>query len=121
MSEMLAWRLAETPWQDRSNPVTGAPYQSARLFKDKDTGAELMFVHYPVGSMTTLHDHPCGHGLLVISGQLVTQSGNFGPGDMVWYPEGTVGSHGASTDGPVTAMLFTNKTFAIRHLSDFTG
>jgi hypothetical protein len=62
------------------------------------------------------HAHPCAHGLLVNSGELETQGGNFGPGDMVWYPEGDVGTHGASSRGPVTALLFTNKPFGIRYI-----
>lgn len=113
---MQVWRLDETPWQDRSNPVTGAPYRATRLLKEPETGMEAIMVQYPAGSVTPAHDHPCGHGLLLISGQLVTQSGRYGPGDLVWYPEGCIGSHGASDEGPVTALLFTNKAFAVRHL-----
>jgi quercetin dioxygenase-like cupin family protein len=120
MKQMQAWRLAETAWSDRVNPVTGASYRVARLVKDPETGAEAMLVHYPAASVTPLHDHPCGHGLLVIVGTLVTQSGTYGPGDLVWYPEGTSGTHGAGPDGPLTVLLFTNKPFAIRYLDNFT-
>jgi quercetin dioxygenase-like cupin family protein len=121
MPDMLAFRLAETPWYDRTNPVTGAPYQSARLLKDAETGVEAIFVRYPAGSVTEDHTHPCAHGLLVISGQLQTQDGLFGPGDLVWYPEGSIGRHGATAEGPVTALLFTNKAFAVTHLPRATG
>lgn len=104
---MQAWRLSDVAWQDR------AGHQSARLVKDSDTGAEAILVRYPSGSVSPAHTHPCAHGLLVIEGRLFTQSGEFGPGDLVWYPEGAVGSHGATAKGPVTVLLFTNKPFAI--------
>ena len=113
---MQAWRLADTPWMDRTNPVTGLPYQSARLMQDADTGVEVIMVHYPAGSVTPLHEHTCGHGLLVIAGVLETQDGAFGPGDLVWYPEGSVGTHGAGAEVSATALLFTNKAFGIRYL-----
>jgi quercetin dioxygenase-like cupin family protein len=113
---MQAWRLAEIPWMDRTNPVTGLPYKSARLMQDADTGMEAIMVDYPAGSMTPLHEHTCGHGLLVIAGLLETQDGKFGPGDLVWYPEGSVGTHGAGAEVPVKALLFTNNAFGIRYL-----
>ena len=113
---MQAWRLDDTPWMDRTNPVTGLPYQSARLIQDADTGMEVIMVHYPAGSVTPLHEHTCGHGLLIIAGVLETQDGTFGPGDLVWYPEGSVGTHGAGAEAGATALLFTNKAFGIHYL-----
>ncbi len=113
---MQSWRLVDTQWEDRINPVSGRPYQAVRQIKDVDTGMEVFMVRYPAGTVTPLHAHPCGHGLLVISGELETQSGSFGPGDMVWYPEGSIGTHGASSQGPMTALLFTNKAFGIRYI-----
>ncbi len=118
---MRAWRMADTPWADRINPVTRLPYKSARLLQDPDTGLEAIMVHYPAGSMTPLHSHSCGHGLLVIAGHLETQDGTFGPGDLVWYPEGSLGTHGAGLKEPVTALLFTNKAFGIRYMDETGG
>jgi quercetin dioxygenase-like cupin family protein len=115
-SPMQGWRLEDTPWNARINPVTGKPYESVRLMQDADTGAEVFMVRYPPGSVTPPHFHPCGHGLLVISGKLGTQDGTFGEGDLVWFPEGTVGTHGAGSDGPVVALLFTNKAFGITYV-----
>lgn len=84
--------------------------------QDAESNMEVFMVQYPAGTMTPLHHHPCGHGLLVISGHLETQDGTFAPGDFVWYPEGSVGTHGASAEGAVTALLFTNKAFGIHYL-----
>ncbi len=121
MSEMQAFRLAEAPWADRVNPVNGAPYLVARLVKDAETGMEAMLVRYPAGSFSPQHSHPCAHGLLVITGRLRTQAGEFGPGDLVWYPEGCLGLHGATADEAVTVLLFTNKPFAVTYTSHVTG
>ena len=111
---MLEFRLTDTDWQDRTNPE-GDPYQTARLFSDADTGMATIYVRYPAGSVTPDHTHPCGHGLLVIEGRLLTQTGSFGPGDLVWYSEGSIGHHGATADGPVTTLLFTNRAIAISY------
>lgn len=105
--------MAEAAWQDRVNPVTGAPYRSARLVKAEGTGAEAILVRYPAGSVTPDHNHPCAHGLMVLSGRLLTQDGTFGPGDMVWYAAGEWGSHGATAEGEVTALLFTDGPFRV--------
>jgi quercetin dioxygenase-like cupin family protein len=107
---MQAWRLDEVTWNAREG------HQSARLSKDPETGAEAILVRYPTGSVTPDHSHPCAHGLLVIEGQLFTQDGIFGPGDLVWYAEGDIGQHGATAAGPVTVLLFTNKAFGISYL-----
>jgi quercetin dioxygenase-like cupin family protein len=107
---MQAWRLADVAWQHREG------HNSARLLQDPETGGEAILVRYPAGSVTPDHHHPCAHGLLVIEGQLFTQDGIFGPGDLVWYPQGTEGSHGATAAGPVTVLLFTNKAFGITYL-----
>jgi len=111
--QMQAIRLADLTFNRRQNPVTGKSYDTARVLKDEETGLEAIYVHYPAGAVTPAHTHPCAHGLLVISGLLHTQSGQFGPGDLVWYPEGSIGEHGATAKEPVTALLFTNKPFGI--------
>lgn len=107
---MQSWRLNDIPWRDREG------HQSARLLQDPETGAEAILVRYPAGSVTPDHTHPCAHGLVVLAGQLATQGGIFGPGDVVWYPEGSPGHHGATKAGPCTVLLFTNKAFAITYL-----
>lgn len=112
---MEAWRAAEALWVARENPVTGARYDIARLMKDAETGMELIRVRYPAGSVTPDHRHPCAHGMIVLEGQLQTQSGVFGPGDVIWYPEGEWGSHGATALGPVVALIISNKPFSVEY------
>lgn len=115
---MLSFRVTETDWKTRQSPADGGVYFSARLLKDV-TGAEIIRVHYPAGSITPPHTHPCAHALIVLSGTLFTQDGMFGSGDVVWYPEGSIGSHGATGDGPVFALIVSNKPFAVDYLIDY--
>ena len=74
-----------------------------------ETGMEIRLVRYPAGVINPPHTHPCGHGMYVLEGTLVTHRGSFGPGSFVWFPEGEVMEHGASADGDVTVVFITNK------------
>jgi quercetin dioxygenase-like cupin family protein len=111
--KMSSYLDADMPWEDVFNPVTGKTIQRKHFLKDSDTGMEVMVVRYPTGTITPKHTHPCAHGLYVLSGKLYTHEGLFGPGDFVWYPEGNVGEHGATDEGPVTLVFVTNKSFDI--------
>ena len=104
----------EMPWEDVFNPVTGKTIQRKHFLKDPDTGMDVMVVRYPAGVFTPRHTHPCAHGLYVVSGKLYTHDGTYGPGDFVWYPEGMIGEHGATAEGPVTLVFMTNKPFDIK-------
>jgi hypothetical protein len=56
--------------------------------------------------------------MYVIDGTLVTHSGRFGPGSLVWFDEGSVMQHGASAESQVTVLFITNKPFNINYLED---
>lgn len=71
-TQMQARRLADVAWQDRPR------HHSARLVKDGETGAEVILVRCPAGNVTPDHTHPCAHGLPVIKGRLIAQSGSRG-------------------------------------------
>jgi len=111
--KMLAFKPDAMPWEDLVNPVTGKTFHRKHLLNDPDTGMEVMLVRYPTGVVTPKHTHPCAHGLYVVSGKLYTHDGLYDPGEFVWYPEGVVGEHGATHEGPVTLLFFTNKPFDI--------
>jgi hypothetical protein len=51
----------------------------------------------------------------VLEGTLRTHAGTFGPGNLVWFPEGMLMEHGATEDGDMTALFITNKPFDIRY------
>ena len=78
-------------------------------------GMLVRLVKYPAGVINPRHTHPCGHGMYVLEGTLVTHKGNFGPGSFVWFPEGEVMEHGASGAGDVTVVFITNKPFEIHY------
>jgi quercetin dioxygenase-like cupin family protein len=111
--KMTSYLDSNMPWEDVLNPVTGKTIQRKHFLQDADTGMEVMVVKYPTGVITPKHTHPCAHGLYVVSGKLYTHDGIYGPGDFVWYPEGVIGEHGATDDGPVTLVFMTNKPFDI--------
>jgi quercetin dioxygenase-like cupin family protein len=111
--EFYAIDTAQRPWEERFNDKIGRALYRKDLYTDPQTGAEVRLVRYPAGVVNPRHTHPCGHGMYVLEGTLVTHKGAFGPGTFVWFPEGEVMEHGASADGDVTVLFVTNKRFRI--------
>jgi quercetin dioxygenase-like cupin family protein len=106
----------EQPWEDRYNEKLGRTLYRKMLYTDPETGAEIRLVRYPAGVINPAHTHPCGHGMYVLEGTLVTHRGSYGPGTFVWFPEGEVMEHGASTDADVVVVFITNKGFRIDYV-----
>lgn len=104
------------PWEEVFNEHVGATILRKELFSDPDTGMMVRLVRYPAGVINPRHTHPCGHGMYVLEGTLVTHQGTYGPGSFVWFPEGQVMEHGASAEGDVTVVFITNKPFRIDYL-----
>ena len=104
------------PWEERFNEKIGRSLFRKVLYTDPDNGAEVRLVRYPAGVINPRHTHPCGHGMFVLEGQLVTHKGTFGPGSFVWFPEGEIMEHGASADGDVVVLFITNKAFRIDYV-----
>ncbi len=107
---------SQAPWQERFNERIGAAILRKDLYTDPESGAEIRLVHYPAGVMNPRHTHPCGHGMYVLEGTLVTHKGSFGPGTFVWFPEGEVMEHGAGAAGGVTVVFVTNKRFRMDYV-----
>ena len=117
-TSLLAIDATTLPWEERFNEKLGRALYRKELFKDPETGMEVRLVRYPAGAINVRHTHPCGHGMYVLEGTLVTHAGRFGPGCFVWFPEGEVMEHGAAADGDVTVVFVTNKSFRIDYLND---
>lgn len=113
LAGMTATDSARLPWQERFNEKLGRSLYRKELYTDPETGMEIRLVRYPAGVVNPHHTHPCGHGMYVLEGMLVTHQGRFGPGTFVWFPEGEVMEHGASAEGDVTVVFITNKPFRI--------
>ena len=105
-----------TPWEERFNEHLQRVIPRKDLFQDPETGMEIRLVRYPAGLVNPLHTHPCGHGMYVLEGTLVTHRGTFGPGSFVWFPEGEPMEHGASAERDVVVLFITNKPFRIDYL-----
>lgn len=112
----VACDTAQMPWEERFNEKIGRALFRKTLYTDSETGMEIRLVRYPAGVINPLHTHPCGHGIYVLEGTLVTHQGRFGPGHFVWFPEGEAMEHGASDDGDVIAVFITNKKFRIDYV-----
>src|SRR5262249_11173949 len=82
--EFHAIDTTAVPWEERFNPKLGRAILRKDLYTDPQTGAEIRLVRYPAGLVNPAHTHPCGHGLYVLEGNLVTHKGTFGPGTFVW-------------------------------------
>jgi len=106
----------QMPWEERFNEHVGKALFRKELFEDPQSGVLVRLVRYPAGVINPTHTHPCGHGMFVLEGTLVTHRGRFSPGTFVWFPEGQVMEHGASADGDVTVVFITNKAFRIDYV-----
>ena len=114
--EFFAIDTSKMKWEERPNERLARPVLRKMLYTDPETGGEIRIVRYPAGVINPLHTHPCGHGMYVLEGQLVTNHGTFGPGHFVWFPEGDEMEHGASANGDTTVLFVTNKAFRIDYL-----
>jgi quercetin dioxygenase-like cupin family protein len=110
---MIVVNTHEIPWSARFNEKIGRDLFRKDLYQDAETGMEIRLVRYPAGVINPRHTHPCGHGMYVLEGNLVTHAGTFGPGTFVWFPEAEFMEHGASAEGDVTVLFITNKPFRI--------
>ncbi len=114
--ELIAIDTTAMPWEERFNERIGRALFRKNLYTDPETGMEIRLVRYPAGVINPRHTHPCGHGMYVLEGTLVTHAGRYGPGSFVWFPEGQLMEHGASADGDVTVVFITNKSFRIDYV-----
>jgi len=117
-SKLIVIDTHTMPWEERFNERIGRALFRKELYTDPETSALIRLVRYPAGVINPKHTHPCRHGMYVLEGKLVTHVGTFGPGTFVWFPEGEVMEHGASTDGDVTVLFVTNKAFRIDYVDE---
>src|SRR6476619_2146990 len=90
MSDRVFFSVDATsvPWAERFSAEIGTAIYRKELFSDPDTGMLVRLVRYPAGVINPAHTHPCGHGMYVLEGTLVTHAGSYPPGSFVWFPEG---------------------------------
>src|SRR3569833_1222628 len=110
-SEVFSIDTNKQPWKIRELAEIDASFLAKLLVADSETGMSVSKVRYQAGFTNISHWHKCAHGMYVLDGVLVTSAGSFGPGNFVWFPEGTTMSHGALSDNDVTFLFITNKPF----------
>jgi len=104
-------------WEKRWSEYNQTNMLFKMLIKDDDTGMMIRRIIYPKGYNTRWHTHPCSHGIYVLSGNLKTDKGVYGPGSFVWFPEGVLAEHGSTQEEDVDILFINNKEFAI-HFQD---
>ena len=67
------------PWEEFTTKRVKQTLYRKFLFSDPETGALFAIMRYPAGVMNPSHTHPCGHGMYILEGRLVTHRGEFGP------------------------------------------
>ena len=105
-------------WEERPREAVHASSYRKKLYEDPETGMNFHVRKYPAGFMVTTHVHQCSHGLYVLSGHLKTNTGVYGPGTLIWYPEGIVAEHGATDTEDVVCLFINNKPFQITYLDE---
>lgn len=119
---MIAGRIeavnpSDIEWTEVLMEQIGRPFYVKLLLNEPDTGMSVTLLRYPAGLINPHHTHPCGHGMYVLEGKLVTHRGEFGPGTFVWFPEGDPMQHGASAEGDMIALFITNKPFSVDYVT----
>jgi len=82
-------------WEERFNDKAGGVILRKELFSDPETGMLVRLVRYPAGLINPRHTHPCGHGMYVLEGQLVTHMARMVQAVSSGFPEGEIMEHGA--------------------------
>jgi quercetin dioxygenase-like cupin family protein len=108
---------SDIEWTEMLLAQIGRPFYVRPLLDEPETGMSVVMLRYPAGFTNPHHTHPCGHGMYVLEGKLVTHRGEFGPGMFVWFPEGEPMQHGASPDADMVALFITNKPFSIDYVA----
>ena len=119
-SEVFSIDTNKQPWDLREVVELDASFPVKLLVADSETGMRVLKIRYQAGFTNISHWHNCAHGMYVLDGVLVTSAGSFGPGNFVWFPEGTTMFHGAQSDNDVTFLFITNKAFDI-HFTHIEG
>ena len=112
---------SDLEWSESPVAHIGQSFFIKPLLNEPDTGMGIVMLRYPAGFTNPHHTHPCGHGIYVLEGKLVTHRGEFGPGTFVWFPEGEPMQHGASPDQDMVALFITNKPFDIDYMEEASG
>ena len=97
------------PWFYRMASTSSKLFGKKALHKDPETGMEINYMCYPAGFTTEMHAHPCSQGFYILRGQFCSNGNLYGPGTLLWYPEGVMAEHGATAFEDCICLQFSNK------------
>lgn len=106
--------MGKEGWVAIEQPA-GSIFYDRQMIKD-GTGMIINMTYYPKGYWKPYHRHNLSHGIYVIAGKLKTDHGIYGPGTLVWHPEGYKGGHGATEEESCTFLFIGNKPFDIEFI-----
>ena len=100
----LALRTSEQPAYDQ-------PFEIQDLYMDPHTGAEHYVVRYRAGTKARWHRHNAAHTMIVVSGQLMANGQQLGPGGYAHFPGGTAMLHEPAAEHDCTFVLIFDGPF----------
>lgn len=107
------FKPAEMEWEEIYVPRSGCSLYDKKMVSSRTDKIEINYSKYPAGYVTKWHTHPHGHGMYVLEGKLYTNFGIYGPGTFVWFPEGCLMEHGATSEADCIALFITNGPFEL--------
>ena len=102
MGEELLKILSVDPekieWIHDIDKETGDPFKLKELVIDEGSGLTVLYCVYPKGYIKPLHTHKFCQILYVLEGEMEADGKIYKKGQLVSYPEGVPGYHGATKD-----------------------
>jgi len=117
-SHFEAVRIDELAWRENQEHREHTIFSMKPFGHADEVGGVVMLVRYAAGQVNPSHVHTEGHGMYVLSGQLVTHKGTFGPGTFVWFPAGEPMWHGATPAEAVEVVFVTGLGMTTRYPAD---
>lgn len=95
---MLVSGIDKVDWEYKRDPVAKVTFRGKTLYKNPETGLSILYSNYPKGYCKPPHHHTYGQGIFVLKGDMLANGARYHPGDFVWFPAGSVGTHGATDE-----------------------
>lgn len=110
----LALRTSEQPAYDQ-------PFELQELYRDPHTGAEHYVVRYRAGTRARWHRHTSAHTMIVVSGQLMANGQQLGPGGYAHFPGATSMLHEPTQEHDCTFVLIFDGPFDLDVMESSEG
>lgn len=95
---MIASGISKVAWEQKHDPVANVDFRGKTLYEDPSTGLSVLYSNYPKGYCKPPHHHTYAQGIFVLKGKMLANGKVYLPGDFVWFPAGSVGTHGATDE-----------------------